>query len=854
MSPWGKHDPNAMPAFHPLTDHCLDVAVAFRHIVSVGRIHSALQACTPSPIGESHLDRLAVMAYLHDVGKCNRGFQAKSEPGASATAGHVIEGAALLYPGELIGRWPDEWRTLLQDMVGWFEEGETSLCAMLLAAISHHGRPVSDNDVSVAGADRIIRWWRPHQGRNPMAALGDLAVGVRAAFPAAFVGYGMPMAATPELQQRFAGLVMLADWIGSDTQFFPYRRSATEDRRALAEGAARRALSAIGLEPPTNRPKLEFAATFEFVPNALQELLADGQPLNPSVHLMLAESDTGSGKTEAALAWFIRLYAEGRVDGLYFALPTRVAARELYGRVCRAVERAFPDPEVRPGPVLLAVPGYVRVDGAEPGLPDPEGRLWDDDARARRNERLWSSERPKRFLAAPIAVGTIDQALLSALQVKHALLRSVCLDRHLLVVDEVHASDPYMSEVLKALLDGHTRRGGHALLLSATLGEQARATYFDREPVDLEAACALPYPAVTTPLETVPVRSNGRRKSVHVEWLDQLDEAVLLDPLHAALEAGARVLAICNTVGRANALLRAAEEDGRFPPGWLFSVNGILCPHHGRFVREDRELLDAAVSARLGKQSTAGPVLLVGTQTLEQSLDIDADLLITDPCPMDVLLQRIGRLHRHDRPRPPGYEVARVLLRVPEGGDLTRFLDAKGTVFRGPAGIGRVYADARIVQRTLDLLPNGRTLELPAENRYLVEQATHPEALVTLPDPRWPRYAQEVLGKELQQRRLALGAVIESQPFGDFHYPGTDERISTRIGDENLIVEVAHPMSHCFGTMIRSISVPHHLLPKGIDRWPDQVEAETIAGGIRFAIGPRRYRYTRFGLERDDDA
>lgn len=851
---WGKHDPNSSPASHPLADHCLDVALTLRRIASLPRMHAALQACTAPPLQPDHVERLAAIAYLHDVGKCNWGFQAKRRPDASRTTGHVIEGAALLHLPELQRLCPDPWFELLGEMAEWFDGGEEQLRSMLLAAISHHGRPVSDNDLDARPTDAIVRWWQPHHSVEPMRGLAQLVDRLRQALPRAFVGGTAPIAATPAFQQRFAGLVMLADWIGSDTQFFPYRQSAEEDRSALAAKAASRAVASIGLAPPPRRQAPPFAQTFGFEPSALQSLMALDQPVDRQTQLMLAESDTGSGKTEAALAWFLRLYAAGQVDGLYFALPTRVAARELYVRVCRAVARAFPDETERPGPVLLAVPGYVRVDGVEAALPDPEGRLWEDDAQMRQRERLWSTERPKRFLAAPIAVGTVDQALLSALQIKHALLRSVCLDRHLLVVDEVHASDPYMSEVLKALLDGHVGRGGHALLLSATLGESARAAYFGHAPLPLEAAQNLPYPAVTASAGTTPVPPTGRRKPVRITQLDRLDDAALLDPVRAALAAGARVLAVCNTVARANALQRTIEADGRFPAQWLFSVNGVVCPHHGRFAREDREVLDAAVSARLGKRSQAGPVLLVGTQTLEQSLDIDADWLVTDPCPMDVLLQRIGRLHRHDRPRPPGFETARVLLRTPEGGDLTRYLDAKGAAFRGPAGIGRVYADARVVQRTLDLLRDHPLVELPTDNRRLVEQATHPEALDALGDPRWARYAQEVIGRELQQRRQALGAVIENLPFGEFHYPGSDERITTRLGDENLVVALAHPMSHCFGTLVGSMSIPHHLLPHGVDRWPERVEAQPIGGGWRFVLGPRRYRYTRFGLERDDDA
>src|SRR5690606_15953151 len=150
---------------------------------------------------------------------------------------------------------------------------------------------------------------------------------------------------------------------------------------------------------------------------------------------------------------------------------------------------------------------------------------------------------------------------------------------------------------------------------------------------------------------------------------------------------------VCNTVARANALLRAIEADGRVPGNALFSVDGVVCPHHGRFALEQREVLDAAVSRALGKVSVAGPLLLIGTQTLEQSLDIDADWLVTDLCPMDVLLQRIGRLHRHERgTRPEGFETPHVCVRVPPS-DLAEYLESGD--LKGPAGLGSVSADGR---------------------------------------------------------------------------------------------------------------------------------------------------------------
>lgn len=848
---WGKHDPAVKPASHPLPDHCLDVAVTFACLSELPRLRAALSSDQAAELQGVHIQRLASIAYLHDIGKCNWGFQAKRDVHAKHTTGHVIEGAALLLVG---GIRPNSLTQMLVEMVEWFEGGDQELGAMLLAAISHHGRPVSILNVESRNSDSIAKWWKRYAEIDPADGVNELIDGVRRSFPLAFVAGERRMVATPELQHRFAGLVMLADWIASDTQFFPYRRSAAEDRLALARCSADRALSAIGLRPPVRRHPKGFGTTFRLdSPTPLQALLADTYPVDDDARLVLAESETGSGKTEAALAWFFRLYAAGAVDGMYFALPARVAARELYGRVLRAVERAFPDDADRPAPVLLAVPGYVRIDGREPQLPDPEGRLWEDDSQARLRERVWSGERPKRFLAAPVAVGTIDQALLSVLQVKHSLLRSVCLDRHLLVVDEVHASDTYMRAVLVALLNGHCRRGGHALLLSATLGEAARSAFFGRQALPLDEAAALPYPALTDRGGVRAVPSSGARKTVQVRWHEDLSDTTLLDALHAALAAGARVLVVCNTVARANGLLRAVESDGRFDPAWLFAVNGVACPHHGRFARADREVLDAAVSARLGKHSSDGPLLLIGTQTLEQSLDIDADWLVSDPCPIDVLLQRIGRLHRHPRRRPAGFEAAQVLLRVPPGGDLTPGLNASGTAFHGPAGVGRVYSDPRIVQRSLDVLRQRPTLVLPDDNRSLVEQCTHEDALDELPDARWRRLAQEIYGRAMQHGQLARSMALPLEPFGELHYPGSDERVTTRLGEDGWTVGLAHPVSHCFGTMVDSLTVPHWQLPAS-GPWPEEVQSQLLDGGFGFALGPRRYRYTRFGLEKDDDA
>lgn len=843
MDFWGKWKDK--DAWLPLSAHCLDVATVF---IRLARLHADRGAIALAP---SQIERLAVLAFLHDLGKCNWGFQAKVNPQARENAGHVLEAMALLAAlGDL---WPLTWRQLLEEIVGWFNGDDEAAMQMLIAAISHHGRPVSWDDYEQSAIERKAHHlWQKHDGIDPLQGLEELANTARATFPNAFATDAPAIAASPALQQRFAGLVMLADWIGSDTRFFPFNTPPDRDRATFAREAAGRALRVIGLEPPGRRACHDFVATFGFSPSALQSALLQDLDPTDTHRLLLVESDTGSGKTEAALAWFFRLYTENKVDGLYFGLPTRVAARELYERVRKAVDAAF-EPETRPGPVLLAAPGYVKVDG-EPVLPDPMGTLWDDNRCDLQREHLWAAERPKRFLAAPVGVGTIDQALLSVLQVKHSLLRSVCLDRHLLVVDEVHASDPYMREVLRALLNGHVRRGGWALLLSATLGEVAAASYFQRPPQPLDQALARPYPALSGYGFEQPIPASRRGRAVRVAPASTLtDDEALAPLLIEALRRGARVLVVCNTVGRANGLFRRMEamlevEAPDLLPS-LFTLNGVRCPHHGRFARSDREQLDARVTALLGKESPSGARLVIGTQTLEQSLDIDADWLVTDLAPMDVLLQRVGRLHRHTRVgRPVGYETPAVLVRVPDR-PLNEFLHNDGTL-HAPAGLGSVYADGRILARTwLELAERGE-LHLPEDARALIEYTTHPEAIAALPDE-WRAHGQHIEGKELAEIRAALHSVLDNIPFGELHYPDKSERVVTRLGLSTLDLPLEEPCGSPFGTLVERILIPAHWLPEG--GLPDTVAAQPNDDGFNFRIGDRAFRYTRFGLEKDDE-
>ncbi|GAB4178914.1 MAG: hypothetical protein Kow0020_14970 [Wenzhouxiangellaceae bacterium] len=490
-------------------------------------------------------------------------------------------------------------------------------------------------------------------------------------------------------------------------------------------------------------------------------------------------------------------------------------------------------------------------------LPDASVR-WTDEADQRRLERRWAAEHPKRFLAATVAVGTVDQALLSVVQTAHAHLRSVCLDRALLVVDEVHASDVYMSRLLEQLLRYHLGVGGRALLLSATLGSAARNRYVAvaaGQPADddLETSCKRPYPSLTTATGNL-TEAGDSGQAKHAAFETQpfaLEPERVIERLTEALAKGARVLVVTNTVGRAVALQRAVEACEAIDSNWLFHVNDVRCPHHGRFAAADRVILDKAVTARLGKDSAPGPLLLIGTQTLEQSLDIDADLLVTDLAPADVLLQRVGRLHRHDRQRPTGFEASRCLVLVPDK-PLVELLDDKGEVagHYKRLGYGSVYPDLRTLALTLEAIRDLSEIEVPRDNRTLVERATHPEALAQLDeaDARWGRHGQAISGSELMQAIQAGTVLMDSgQYFGQFTFNEMGGKVATRLGADTWRLPLNRPVDSPFGQRLTELQIPDHLASRSDDAL--QVVA-TGGDGLTLQWGETCYCYSRFGLEK----
>ncbi|MEH3039992.1 MAG: CRISPR-associated helicase Cas3' [Sphingomonas paucimobilis] len=829
--PWAKllrdEDKRAV-AVLPLVDHCLDVGAVAEIVLRAWR--GPLEAAAGRVLTERDWARLVVLAALHDLGKANRGFQARIDPKAEPV-GHTGQVAALLSHSKL-RRTPAA--VALQALIDdWDAEQHFA------AVMAHHGKPLGEFHEAATSLDwsRHNRHWMLEVDGDPAAAVVPLIEAVRERWPQAWeAGAALPIA--PRFVALFAGLVTLADWLGSDTERFPVAKPHGADRVAMRAEAALAAAGARGFLS-LDTPPGDFVAAFGNAPYDFQREAAGD--LGP---VALIEAETGSGKTEAALWRWLELRRAGLVDGLFFALPTRSAAVQLQARVDKVLTSVWGADGPR---AVLAVPGYLKAGEASgQALPGYAVR-WDDGAKG---DERWAAERANRFLAARVAVGTIDQALLGTLPVKHALFRSSVLARSLLVVDEVHASDAYMTGLLERLLDQHGAAGGQALLLSATLGSDARARLLRQAPLSPAEAEAVPYPALSG--RELPPRAaqgaTGRDKRVVVEIAPILEDAsAIATRAVAAARAGAAVLVVRNSVAGAVAVAQAVAD---VAPELAFAVEGVATLHHGRFAAQDRERLDKAVTAAFGKGRERGGRVLVGTQTLEQSLDIDADLLMTDLAPIDVLLQRIGRLHRHSRTDRGAFAEARATVLRPAARDLAPLL--KGRALHGLGGAKRVapYPDLLPVEATLGLLEEMPGIVLPRDNRLLVERALHPALLDAL---------AERLGVAWQNHRSERnsGAAVDRQAAGqvalDFRRRFTElapfdggEAVATRLGARDLLVDLTEPVAGAFGGTIDRIAIPAWMAP-GVG------DAPVVPGGAReFGIGPYRFHYDQLGLRRAD--
>lgn len=717
---------------------------------------------------------LAAMVGLHDWGKSIPGFQAKWPAGrlaneaagltflptALTTSRHDLASVALLRK---------QWQR--QD----FEPSWYLAVAQALGA--HHGYMPRSNDVATSLPRNDPSWASARQEVfDAYWNVFDLTEPPTPCEP--------PVAATAWL----AGLTSVADWIGSNPEWFPFGERSDEltTHYQHAQTLAQQALTEIGW--PAFGPLLPQgnADTDTLVWRILG---SPPQPLSarPLQHvadqllahangptLLLVEAPMGEGKTELAFLAHLRLQAIQGHRGLYIALPTQATSNAMFERTLTFL-RSFP---LAHGQDIQLAHGGAALDVRVHHL-----RQVNDSVQESVKSSAWFAQR-KRPLLSPYGVGTVDQTLLAALHVKHHFVRVWGLANRVVVLDEVHAYDTYTSGLIEALLQWLKAMNCSVVLMSATLPARRRAAFLHAW--GAQDLPEVPYPRVlmTTPQGTLGASVACRQQApIHVtglaEGLDSLANAAL-----NGLQGGGCGVVIVNTVKRAQALYKLLEN--KLPQ------HAELLLFHARYPADERHLREQAVLARFGRDGQRPEcALLIATQVAEQSLDIDFDFMLSDLAPIDLLLQRAGRLHRHTRTRPAAH--AQPCLSV-AGLLPTQLPELKATAW------GFVY-DPYVLFRTWSIASKEPLWSLPADIDRLVQAVYDSEPLQEEDRPEFVKTLDAALGEHLakvqehRSKSLNVALNVDDEPQNAYlDHPRGDEdsddglRLVTRLGEDSLSV------------------------------------------------------------------
>lgn len=654
---------------------------------------------------------------LHDIGKCHGDFQGKGPAELVAP----LEASGLRCQIQQVGfrhdAFASDWlATYLRSEQGWHREASRTAADAIAA---HHGtfvheQPMGEPPSQMAG-------WEPVR-----VELAGLVHGIfrPPVWEARFVDHSVA-------GLLLSGLVVLSDWMASNPDLFPSQwagQSIGDYALASAKQAAI-AVERLGfmVDWPF-RSGMRFDEVWPqyspplYSPREVQMSCAQIGRDEAPPGLVILEAPMGEGKTEAALHLAAQWGSVGGLGGIYMALPTAATSNQMHARLQEFLGIHDSD-----------LAGTVRLVHGMAWLVDDQTPVSPSQVSSESSSSLDWFRPKKRALLAAFGVGTVDQALMSVLAVKHGFLRLFGLAGKTLVIDEVHAYDAYMTEILTRLLRWCSALGVPVLLLSATLPASRRRALVEayRKGAGETLASAdqeAPYPLLTvvaggSKAREVEVPPSGRATDIRVIRHDGLlcdiegtievvAETVLAGP-------GCRVV-VANTVREAQEIFqgvgRSLEAEGRGDVRRLLFHSRFRARRRAEVERQTLDLFDRrSLLSQDHADRTERPrsSLLVATQVVEQSLDLDFDEMFSHFAPTDLLLQRVGRLHRHPRPERPTGPEARLHLLTPDDG-----LEFGGT--------GYVY-DHYVLLRALLALEGREWLRLPSDIRYLVEATYGPE-------------------------------------------------------------------------------------------------------------------------------
>ncbi|MFF0598495.1 CRISPR-associated helicase Cas3' [Streptomyces antibioticus] len=703
---WGKE--RGLPYPYPLICHLLDVAAVFGALWD-DLLHPRLRQRIAAELGLGVGEARAVLAWwagLHDLGKITPPFQAQVPDAFKALTG---DGSYVAAAGaERLTEFRHEQGTHWA-LVSLLAEAGYPVSRLQARSLphqvaqllgGHHGcfaDVVPAQRAAAAGQHQAglgQRGWQEQRRRHFEA--------VRRVVGAEAVPTGQLSAAT---SVRVYGLVVLADWLASSVEWIlpglPARswsggaeQLGAHFRQAVRDAPGVVAAARLGRAEFPRKKALKFEELFPFTPNALQQDIADVLPRlvgEEGSGLVLVTAPTGDGKTEAALFAAAVLGRASGARGVYFALPTMATADQMFPRVASFAERVLTGERAlllmhsaawlstamdgaQGGRAADAWALKEAVDQAEP-VEDAEGEEFSAAPATAVEARAWLREGGKRGFAAPLGAGTIDQALAAVLPVSFNALRLFGLSDKVLIVDEAHAYGPWMQTLMVRLLEWLGALRAPVVLLSATLTGRTASSLVDayRRGAGFTEPCAVQpaYPgwlfadAATGEVSDARAVTTLRPRTLdlslrQVAWDCEESEArpkpggrhsVLREVLAPVAEFGGTALVCSTTVAEAQ---RTFLDLRRAFPALARTKGGIRLLH-SRFPGLLRQEITADCERAYGKpgpeeQPGVRPAsILVATQIVEQSLDFDFDLVVSDLAPLALLLQRAGRGRRHAR-------------------------------------------------------------------------------------------------------------------------------------------------------------------------------------------------------------
>ena len=659
-----KSDPDDRENYLPLWMHAEDTAGILERLCQSWLPQPELCFLQESVGAECFWQLIRFLGLVHDAGKLTAIFQ-------STICMAVEDSEVCRLPVPDRGSFTDPHCTphalASEAILLWY--GCPPRIAQIVGA--HHGKPQS---VMTDIEDAIETWPRNFSGTEPAkwkqcwrdfldAALEETGLDDVEQLPPS-----VPMTA----QMLLTGLLIMADWIASNTAYFPLIDVTETGSWQQYPARIERAWRTINLPAPWEAGKKSinedpFQDDFGFAPNAIQQAVMEQLDNAVQPGIMVLEARMGTGKTEAALAGASQLVAKGAAGGLFFGLPTQATANGLFPRIRTwAAHQAALDHEVYS---IRLAHGAASLDMQYRALFRGSANLAEDEADSAGLIAHGWFEGRKQALLADFVVGTVDQLLMAALRQKHTMLRHLGLAGKVVVIDEIHSYSPYMNCYLDRTLNWLGAYSVPVIALSATLPASRRRQMIEAylsgragkqkyvPDVQPDWQDSLKYPLLTwtdgMTVEQTTVSDEGQNSSVRITYAKT---GHIANILREKLAAGGCAGVIVNTVRRAQQLARQLRQA---------MPEMKVVDFHSQFIMADRIQREKRLLALLGKHSTPQQrdgLIVVGTQVLEQSLDIDFDLLLTDLCPMDLLVQRIGRLHRHMRIRPDRLSVPECIV------------------------------------------------------------------------------------------------------------------------------------------------------------------------------------------------